>query len=211
MVNPGLLALSITRGITFSSVILQCKDEKVTVTGTLNPNVTGLYTVNGTFNGFQLYIVEGTPSYFLYVNPTYAKYVISPLLSDGALTAYWTQSPVNTADPTGTYNPQGTATGVATVTDNPVNLTGFTPEAHVRRTPKSTEVLLDLAPTITDPINGQVTIPAMLPSVTDVIAFTGNFAWDLVFFELISGDRFGPFVGGPFTINDNITQDVAPP
>ena len=211
MVNPGLLALGITRGITFSPVTLQCKDDKVTVTGTLNPNVTGLYTVNGTFNGFQLYVLEGTPSYFLYVNPTYAKYVISPLLSDGALTTYWTQSPVSTADPTGTYSPQGTATGTATVTDNPTNLTGFNAEAHVRRTSNSTEVLLDLQPTVTDPLNGQVTIPEMLPVVTNAIGFIGNFKWDLVFVELISGDRFGPFVAGPFTINDNITQETPPP
>lgn len=208
MVTPGILPLSIIRGIEFPSRVLLCRDESVVVTGTLNPDVTGTYVPSGTFSGYPLFILAGAPSTFLYFNAADASYVIARILTTGALTDYWLpSSPL--IEPTGDYVGQGSNTGTASATDHPVDLSGFTAEAVVRRNEKS-EVYLNLHPVITDAVNGEITIPVIYSSDTANLEFVGTFNWDLVLIG--SGtpptplERLGPYVKGPFTVSDNITQ-----
>ncbi len=201
-VLPGFLPLSIIRGTPFQERILRCADDSVSVTGTLSPNVVGTFVLSGQFGGYDLYIRAGAPACFCYFNATAASYVIARLLTTGALTDYWSPSAPIT-HPTGTYVQHGANTGTATVDDHTVDLTGFTAQAQVRRNSTS-DVMLDLNPSVTDPSNGEITIPGISTSDTQDLENVGTFQWDLV---LISGgERFGPFVKGPFVITDNITH-----
>ena len=205
-IQAGTLPLEIIRGTQFAGAILQCRDENVAVTGTADPAIPGTYVLSGTFSGFPLFIFAGyTPATFVYYNSAAASYVLAYVLTTAALTDYWKPA-VAITEPTGTYLPHGAAGGTATITDNPVDLTGFTAESTVRRTENpSAELYIDLAPTITDFTGGEITIPAMTHTQTGALEFTGNFKWDLV---LVSGgERFGPFVKGPFVVADNITQE----
>lgn len=203
MIAPGILPLSIIRGIQFDSLILQFSNQNVTVSGTLNPNVAGNFINSGTYATFPLYILEGSPSTFCYYNTAATSYVIARLLTDAALTDYWVPAaPITT--PTGTYLPHGANTGTATVTNQTIDLTGYGVEARVRRTVNASDVLIDLMPTVSSPSGGQVTIPAITAANTNAIGFVGKFMWDLVLTQ--AGARFGPYVTGSFTISDNITQ-----
>jgi hypothetical protein len=150
-----------------------------------------------------LFILPGSPSTFLYFNAVSASYVIARLLTTAALTDYWSPAAPLT-EPTGTYVAHGANTGTATADDHPVDLTGITPEAVVRRTDES-DVVLDLNPSVTNATTGQITIPAMTTVTTKNIDSVGTFGWDLVLVNG-SGDRFGPYIAGPFVVNDNITQ-----
>ncbi len=202
-VLPGILPLSIIRGTQFQERILRLADDSVAVTGTLSPNVVGTFVLSGTFGGYDLYILPGAPSTFCYYNATATSYVIARLLTTGALTDYWSpSSPILV--PSGTYVAHGANSGTATADDHTVDLTGFTAEAEVRRTELSTDVTIDLNPSVTDPTNGEITIPSISSAATELYDFTGTFYWDLV---LISGgERLGVFVKGSFIISDNITQ-----
>lgn len=202
-VNPGFLPLSLVRGSAFNSFKLDLKDEKVTVTGTLSPDATGVYAACGNFNGFPLWILASAPSFFVYYSPAYNTYIAARSLTTATLTDFWKPA-VAIQYPTGTYLPQGAYTGTLTATDNPVDLTGFTVKAQVRRTPKG-ELLLDLLPTITTPTQGEITFPEILMATTAALQFSGEFTWDLI---LIDGTSqwFGPFVAGPFSILDKDTQ-----
>ncbi len=201
-VLPGFLPLSIIRGTPFQERILRCADDSVSVTGTLNPNVVGTFVLSGQFGGYDLYILPGAPATFCYFNATAASYVIARLLTTGALTDYWSPSSPIT-HPTGTYVQHGANTGTATADDHTVDLTGFTAQAQVRRNSTS-DVVLDLNPSVTDPANGEITIPGIATAVTQDFDFVGTFQWDLI---LVSGgERPGPFVKGPFVVTDNITH-----
>src|SRR6185369_10627438 len=101
MILPGNLPLSVIRGITFDAVDLQFSDGNVVVSGTLSPDVTGVFVPSGKYNGSQLFILAGTPSTFLYVNPTATRYIIARILTDGGLTDYWVKNDANVDDPTG--------------------------------------------------------------------------------------------------------------
>src|SRR5882724_9317745 len=101
-VNPGILPLSITRGIIFKQRVLLLRDESVTVTGTLSPNVAGTFVPTGTFAGYQLFVLAGSPSTFLYYNTAAASYVIARLLTNAALTDFWSPA-APLLEPTGTY------------------------------------------------------------------------------------------------------------
>ena len=202
-VNPGPYPLSITRGIKFGPVILRCVDNGVTVTGTLNPNVIGVFQPSGQFAGYDLFILPGAPSTFLYFNAVAASYVIARLLTTAALTDYWSPAAPLT-EPTGTYVAHGANTGTATADDHPVDLTGITSEAVVRRTDES-DVVIDLNPSVTNAATGEITIPAMTTTTTKNMDFVGTFGWDLVLVNG-GGDRFGPYISGPFVVGDNTTQ-----
>ena len=203
-VNPGPLPLSITRGIAFSSVILRCVDNGVTVTGTLSPDVTGTYQPCGQYNGYDLFILPGTPATFLFFSVPATSYVIARTLTSGGLSDLWVPSSPLT-EPTGDYIGAGAFTGTATADDHPVDLTGITPEAMVRRTTDS-DVVIDLNPSVTNAATGEITIPAMTTTTTKNMDFVGTFGWDLVLVNG-NGDRFGPYISGPFVVKDNITQD----
>ncbi len=201
-VLPGFLPLSIIRGIELQDRILRAVDENVEVTGTLSPNVVGTFILSGQFGGYDLFILTGAPSTFLYYNAAAASYVIARLLTTAALTDYWSPAAPITV-PTGAYDPHGANSGTATADDHTIDLTGFTAEAVVRRNSTS-EVMIDLNPSVSDPSNGQITIPGISSSDTQDIEDVGTFQWDLV---LISGgERLGVFLKGPFVISDNITQ-----
>ncbi len=202
-VLPGILPLSIIRGTQFQERILRLADDSVAVTGTLSPNVVGTFVLSGTFGGYDLYILSGAPATFLYYNADQGNYVIARLLTTGVLTDYWGRTdPI--VVPSGEYVAHGANSGTATADDHTVDLTGFTAEAEVRRTVEATDVTIDLNPSVTDPTNGEVTIPAISSATTELYDFTGTFYWDLV---LISGsERLGVFVKGSFDISDNITQ-----
>ena len=204
-VNPGPLPLSITRGIAFSSVILRCVDNGVTVTGTLNPDVTGTYMPSGQYNGYDMFILPGTPATFLFYSIPAANYIIARTLTSGGLTSLWVPATPLT-EPTGEYLPYGTFTGTATADDHPVDLTGITPEAVVRRTDES-DVVIDLNPSVTNAATGEITIPAMTTTTTKNMDFVGTFGWDLVLVNG-GGERFGPYLSGPFVVKDNITQEA---
>ncbi len=206
--SPGNLPLTLIRGIEFESVILQCRDANVLVTGTLVPDVTGLYTPHGTFGAYNLYILEGSPATFIYFNVSAGSYVISQLLTQSALTDYWVPT-IPQDGPNADYEPQGANSGTATGSNNPVDLTGYTTEAQVRRNPRSA-MLIDLAPTVTDAANGEVTIPAIPTSVTTLYTSFGVFYWDFILKNSMN-ERLGPFVAGSFTISDSITQEGAAP
>lgn len=204
MVLPGTLPLSIIRGIAFDELKLICSDEKVTVTGTLSPNVAGLFIPSGEFDSHDLFVLSGAPSTFLYYNAAEAGFVIARLLTTAALTDYWSPAVALTDDPTGSYDPHGANTGTATVTDHPTDITGFTAEAHVKRN-TSTDITLDLNPSVTNGAIGEITIPGISTADTQDFDFVGTFRWDLVLVN-IGGERFGPYVKGPFTVTDNQTQ-----
>lgn len=207
MLTAGLLDFSVIRGIAFDTVILECKDDNLTVTGALTPDATGTYTPAGSFNGYPLWLLEGAPAYFLYYHTTLTTYVISADLTTDPITSAWALNPFST-DPNGVYLP-ATYTGAATVTNNPVDLTGYSAEAKVRRSNKvGAEVLWDLAPVVTSPIVGQVTIPAISKSDTEDFEFLGENRWDFVLVNDLSGERFGPYAMGRFVVSDNITQPV---
>lgn len=202
MVNPGTLPLSIIRGTYFPGRILQAKDESVVVTGTLSPDVTGTFIPSGNYNGYPLFILPGAPATFLYYSPPAMSYIIARTLSDSGLTDFWVPSSPLT-EPTGTYLGQGAFTGTATATDHPVDLTGYTVEAVVRRN-STAKVTLDLNPSITNAVNGEITIPPIPSSDTEDFDFVGTFRWDLML--IAGGNRYGPYVKGPFVVTDNITQ-----
>ncbi len=206
-VLPGTLPLAINRGTAFPAVILKLTDDGVSVSGTLSPDVTGTFTAHGLFGNYDLFILEGSPSTYLYYNTTATSYIIARTLTQGGLTDFWVLAPASTL-PTGSYAPAGAYTGTADVTNNPVDLTGYTPEAQVRRQPLG-GLVLTLDCSVTDVAGGEITLAAMTGDETRVIESHGNFQWDLV---LATGsDRFGPFVKGAFTISDNITQATAAP
>lgn len=206
MVLPGTLPLSITRGIAFSGVVLRLADENVLVTGTLSPNVAGTFIATGSYAGYALYVLSGSPAYFLYFNTAAASYVISESLTDAALTDYWSPaSPL--LEPTGTYAPHGANTGTATATDNPIDLSGYLGvEAQVRRS-SDAELFLDLNPSITDGPAGEITIPGMTNAQTNALTLSRNFQWDLVLTNG-SNQRVGPFIKSTFNVSDNITQII---
>ena len=203
-VLPGTFPLSVIRGIAFDEIKLLCRDAKVTVDGALTPDVTGLFVPSGQFSGHELYILTGDPSTFLFFNTAEGGYVLSRILTTAALTDYWSPAVALTDEPTGTYVPHGANTGTADITDHPTDLTGLTPKAEVKRS-SSADITLDLNPSVTDAINGEVTLPSITSADTRDFDFVGTFRWDLVF-EDQAGERFGPYIKGPFVVADNITQ-----
>lgn len=84
------------------------------VTGTLVPDVTGTYVQNGFFGGYPLFMLSGSPTYFLYYNANKTSYLISSTLTSAAPSAYWLPAVAQTTI-AGSYVHGGTATGTATV------------------------------------------------------------------------------------------------
>lgn len=212
MILPGPLNLSLIRGIIFDSVVLLCRDEKVLVTSTTSA-AQGEYVPSGTFGGYPLFILSGTPSWFCYFNAAAASYVIAQTLTTAALTNYFLPTSPPLTEPSGDYTGQGSLTGqTATAGDNPTDLTNFDVEANVRRSNKpDAEIVIDLNPSITDPTTGEITIPSISQADTAALQYIGTFAWDLVLTDT-NNQRYGPFLSGSFVIADNITQPpVLPP
>lgn len=88
----------------------------------------------------------------------------------------------------------------------PIDLTGYNVFAEVRLRAGSNRVILDLAPVITDGINGEVTIP----KISDEDTFNMKFVhakWSLIL-EEPGGDRRGVFIEGRFLIVGTPTHPV---
>ncbi len=204
MILPGTLPLSIIRGIEFEGAILRLSDQDATVTGTLFPAVGGTFALTGHFGGYDFYVHSGAPSTFLYYNAAAASYVIARLLTTAALTDYWSPTSPIIDDPTGTYNPHGANTGTATVTDHPVDISGFTVQSVAKRTTDSA-VALNLNPSVTNGPIGEITIPPLSSDATQDIEVVGTFNFDVVLVDN-GGGRTGVYVKGPLLISDNTTQ-----
>ena len=86
----------------------------------------------------------------------------------------------------------------------PVDLTGWTPYAQVRKAHGCPSVF-DLAPTVTD--TNEVTIEHTAEQ-TAAIKFEGRYFWDLIF-KTPAGAIIGPFAQGPVPISSIISQATA--
>lgn len=85
---------------------------------------------------------------------------------------------------------------------NPVNLTGWSAFAQVRLNPGA-PMIADLAPVITNPSGGQITI-AQTAAQTAAMA-PGEFSWDLLL-ERPTGEILGPYIAGNCVISRTITH-----
>ena len=84
-------------------------DFRHDVTGTLSPDVTGTYDTIGWFDN-KPYAKLQTLTYYIWYESNFDHWIISDTPGIAG-TAYWESD----AGIIGTYQPQGTATGVATV------------------------------------------------------------------------------------------------
>jgi hypothetical protein len=89
--------------------------NRVTVTGTLNPDATGTYTAAGTYNG-RAYYRRGSDNWYLYWFASISNWFISPTLPYVSGDAWYASRQTIP----GTFTPGGAATGTATV----ANVTG---------------------------------------------------------------------------------------
>jgi len=83
------------------------------------------------------------------------------------------------------------------VNNAPVDLTGWKPFAEVRKKPGAA-LVMDLGPTLTDAVNGEITIPKLTDEETFDMKF-GEYQWSLVLEDPL-GDRRGPYLQGSFII-----------
>jgi hypothetical protein len=87
------------------------------------------------------------------------------------------------------------------------DITGWTPWAEVRSAPDLT-LILNLNPFISNAAGGIVTFPAIQDEQT-ILMPEGKFKWDFTMQDP-SGQRFGPYIKGSFTIKSKITQGTPP-
>ena len=86
---------------------------------------------------------------------------------------------------------------------DPVVITNYTVEAQVRQFPQDT-LIIDLAPTVTDGVNGIITIPEITRVITGTYGL-GNHRWDLLLSDP-SGDPKVRLLYGEFNIIDPISS-----
>jgi hypothetical protein len=84
-----------------------------------------------------------------------------------------------------------------------VDLTGWSVEAHARKTRCGT-LFYNLAPTISDPTGGEITIPTITAAVSDQLC-RGRYGWDLVLITP-AGRRQGPYITGAFGLSEIYTH-----
>lgn len=85
---------------------------------------------------------------------------------------------------------------------NPVDLTGWTARAQVRKSYGSA-LLIDMNPVISDPVNGKVFLDVSGAETSTVPQ--GSYKWDLVLVDNL-GEIRGVFIRGKFIVFDKITQ-----
>lgn len=83
-----------------------------------------------------------------------------------------------------------------------VNLSGWTALAQVREGPNK-PLVLDLAPTIPTPANGQIVIGFTDEQTRDLPR--GSYEWSLLL-ERPTGEILGPFITGSFFIKSQVTR-----
>lgn len=85
----------------------------------------------------------------------------------------------------------------------PFVLAGWLPRAQIRVDP-ARSLVVDLQPEITDSDNGEVQIT--LTKTQTAALCPGNYHWDFLLEEDVTGNRFGPYVAGRVTVEKAITQ-----
>jgi len=85
----------------------------------------------------------------------------------------------------------------------PFNLTGYTAQAQVRVQPDA-DVILDLAPVITDAVNGYVQLSSFTDEETALL-IAGVYQWDFLLTD-VNNEVFGRFIFGQFYIVNKITD-----
>lgn len=90
--------------------------DSMVVTGTLSPDASGTYTRQGSYNGYPLYILEGTSDYFLFyhIGGTSLGYIIASVISAAAPATRFVPATAQTVA-AGTYAAVSPSTGTATV------------------------------------------------------------------------------------------------
>jgi hypothetical protein len=83
-----------------------------------------------------------------------------------------------------------------------VDITGWTPYAEVRKRSGS-EVVLDLAPTITSGPLCKITVEITDEDTAELEA--GTYKWDLLL-QKPTGERLGPFITGAFILKTKISE-----
>lgn len=85
-----------------------------------------------------------------------------------------------------------------------VNLTGYTPEAEIRKAKgRTAELIRDLAPVVSNAAGGEIRI-ALTDEQTAALP-AGRFEWDLVLLKA-DGTRLGPYVAGAAIVSPIVTQ-----
>ena len=85
---------------------------------------------------------------------------------------------------------------------DPLDLTGWTAHAQARVKPGAA-LAFDVGPEITGATDGEITL-AMTDTQTNLLT-AGVYQWDLVL-ENTDGDRLGPYLAGPATVEAINTQ-----
>jgi len=89
----------------------------------------------------------------------------------------------------------------------PQDITGWIPWSEVRTDPDQA-LVINLVPFISNAPGGIVTVPAIQDEIT--ITYTnGKYKWDFTMQDP-TGQRFGPYIRGSFTIKSKITQGAPP-
>jgi hypothetical protein len=86
-----------------------------------------------------------------------------------------------------------------------VDLTGFTAHAHARRSADAHEILEDLAPVITNPSGGEITIGKFTVAETLLFKNVTNGVWSVVL-ENVAGDWLPPIVAGIYAVTTSVTR-----
>jgi hypothetical protein len=89
----------------------------------------------------------------------------------------------------------------------PSDITGWTPWSEVRSAPDQS-LIINLSPFISNPTGGIVTVPAIQDEQT-ILLVEGKYQWDFTMQDP-TGQRFGPYIRGSFTIKSKITQGSPP-
>ena len=90
----------------------------------------------------------------------------------------------------------------------PIDFTGYRAFAYIKHAPTE-DLILDLAPNVTNAAGGEITIPAISPAVTSTIP-AGSYKWDLVL-ESSTGIATGPWLAGTVVVQDIITHPISHP
>ena len=90
--------------------------------------------------------------------------------------------------------------------NNPVDITGYTPYAQVRDKPGG-RLILDLQPSISNAVAGSVVIS--LTSAQTKALDHGTFVWDFQMRTPVAQGSLiiGPFLSGRFVVNDSVTSE----
>lgn len=110
------------------------------------PDVAGVFQQIGLYNNWPLFVLAGSPAYFLYLNIEAATYVVATGVSDSTPTDYFVNGTAGTTIP-GTFTGVGAFSGSFTLTQSLVGMFSGIREvlAVLRQRPDGTYIPLDFA------------------------------------------------------------------